>query len=198
MPTIEVSSKKLKTVEGDRSAFTPKISNPAKIRVFNTPTTMSGKGFGQPQPTKIDKLVESAVRYCHKRQPEALDKIFDNLPVKLNQQVLDGTVAALKKDIDSLSWLCGYFASEINSTSDNDKSYHPITLLSKLLIKSGMQPFVDFMPYIGCRISILNNDKFEALPPRVQAAVKEAFDVVETSGEEAQRINEALLRELEV
>ncbi|MEH2154912.1 hypothetical protein [Nostoc sp.] len=85
-----------------------------------------------------------------------------------------------------------------NSTSDNDKSYHPITLLSKLLIKSGMQPFVDFMPYIGCRISILNNDKFEALPPRVQAAVKEAFDVVETSGEEAQRINEALLRELEV
>ncbi|MHC5862734.1 hypothetical protein [Nostoc sp.] len=159
---------------------------------------MSGKGFGQPQPTKIDKIVESAVRYCHKRQPESLDQIFDNLPVKLNQQVLDGTVAALKKDIDSLSWLCGYFASEINSTSDNDKPYHPITLLSKLLIKSGMQPFVDFMPYIGCRISILNNDKFEALPPKVQAAVKETFDVVETSGEEAQRINEALLRELEV
>ncbi|MHC5822242.1 MAG: hypothetical protein ACYT04_41975, partial [Nostoc sp.] len=43
---------------------------------------------------------ENAVRYCHKRHPEALDKIFDNLPVKLNQQVLDGTVAALKKDID--------------------------------------------------------------------------------------------------
>ncbi|MHC5718202.1 MAG: hypothetical protein ACYTX0_40485 [Nostoc sp.] len=66
---------------------------------------MCAKGFGQSQPTKIDKLVESAVRYCHKRHPEALDKIFDNLPVKLNQQVLDGTVAALKKDIDSLSWL---------------------------------------------------------------------------------------------
>lgn len=159
---------------------------------------MSGKGFGQPQPTKIDKLVESAVRYCQQRQPEALDQIFDNLPVKLNQQVLNGTVAALKKDIDSLSWLCGYFASEINSTSDNDKPYHPIILLSKLLIKSGMQPFLDFMPYIGCRISILNYEKFEALPPRVQAVVKEAFDVVETSGEDAQRINEALLRELEV
>jgi len=41
------------------------------------------KGFGQPQPTKIDKLVESAVCYCHKRHPEALDQIFDNLPVKL-------------------------------------------------------------------------------------------------------------------
>lgn len=159
---------------------------------------MSGKGFGQPQPTKIDKLIESAVRYCHKRNPEALDKIFDNLPVKLNKQVLDGTVAALETDIDALSWLCSYFASEINRSEDNDKPYHPITLLSKLLIKSGMQPFVDFMPYIGCRISILDNDKFEALPSRVQAAVKEAFYVVETSGEEAQRINEALLRELEL
>jgi hypothetical protein len=159
---------------------------------------MPGKGFGQPQPTKIDKIVESAVRYCQQRQPEALDQIFDNLPVKLNQQVVTGILAAFQGDIDTLSWLCGYFASEVNSTSDNDKPYHPITLLSKLLMKSGMQPFVDFMPYIGCRISILNSDKFEALPHRVQAAVKEAFDVVETSGEEAQRINEALLRELEV
>ncbi|MEH2376190.1 hypothetical protein [Nostoc sp.] len=159
---------------------------------------MCAKGFGQSQPTKIDKLVENAVGYCHKRHPEALDKIFDNLSVKLNQQVLDGTVAALKKDIDSLSWLCSYFASEINSSSDNDKPYHPIMLLSKLLMKSGMQPFVDFMPYVGCRISILNNEKFEALPPKVQAAVKEGFDVTETSGEEAQKINEALLRELSV
>ncbi|MFN6486631.1 MULTISPECIES: hypothetical protein [unclassified Nostoc] len=69
---------------------------------------------------------------------------------------------------------------------------------SKTLITSGMEPFTDFMPYPGCRIVILNNEKFEALPPKVQAAVKEAFDVVETSGEEAQRRNEALLRELEV
>ncbi|WP_414755930.1 hypothetical protein [Anabaena sp. CCY 9910] len=59
-----------------------------------------------------------------------------------------------------------------------------------------MQPFIDFMPYIGCRISILNTEKFEALPIRVQAAVQEAFDVVETNGEEAQRRNDALLREL--
>ncbi|BAY14207.1 hypothetical protein [Calothrix sp. NIES-2098] len=49
---------------------------------------MSGKGFGQRQPSKIDKIIESAVRYCQKRNPEALDKIFDNLPVKLNKQVL--------------------------------------------------------------------------------------------------------------
>jgi hypothetical protein len=37
---------------------------------------MCAKGFGQSQPTKIDKLIESAVRYCHKRHPEALDSIF--------------------------------------------------------------------------------------------------------------------------
>jgi hypothetical protein len=76
---------------------TNKISSPAlpaKIPVFNRLTIMSGKGFGQPQPTKIDKLIESAVRYCQKRNPEALDKIFDNLPVKLNEQVLYGTVTS--------------------------------------------------------------------------------------------------------
>ncbi|WP_375506110.1 hypothetical protein [uncultured Nostoc sp.] len=54
---------------------------------------MCAKGFGQPQPTKIDKLVESAVRYCHKRHPEALDSIFDYLPVNLNQQVITGILA---------------------------------------------------------------------------------------------------------
>ncbi|KAF3884080.1 hypothetical protein AB0758_33045 [Tolypothrix bouteillei VB521301_2] len=41
---------------------------------------MSGKGFGQRQPTKTDKLVDRAVRYCQKREPEGLDQIFDNLP----------------------------------------------------------------------------------------------------------------------
>ena len=138
------------------------------------------------------------MRYCQKRHPEALDQIFDNLPVKLNKQVLNGTVAVWEKDIDTLSWLCGYSKSEINSTSDNDKPYHPITVLSKLLMKSGMQPNVYFIPYIGCRISILNADKFEALPAKVQAAVKEAFDVMEHSSEEAQGINEALLAEMQV
>lgn len=44
---------------------------------------MSAKGFGQPRPTKTDKLVEQAVRYCQKRNPEALDQIFDNLSVNL-------------------------------------------------------------------------------------------------------------------
>lgn len=149
------------------------------------------------QPCILREVVERAVRYCHQRCPEALDQIFDNLPVTLNEQVLYATVTALEKDIDSLSWLCGYFASEINSTSDNDKPYHPITLLSKLLIQFGMQPFVDFMPYVGCRISILDAEKFAALPHSVQLAVKEAFEVVETTEEEAQRINDAILRELE-
>lgn len=176
----------------------PHTPNPAKIPVFNTATTMSGKRFGQRQPTKIDKLVESAVSYCQKRHPEALDKIFDNLPVKLNKQVLDGTVAALEKDIDSLSWLCGYFASEINRTEDYQKPRPSITKLSKLLITSGMEPFCDFSPYPGCRIIILNTDKFESLPEEVQTIVQQAFNVTEQSGEEAQRINDALLQELTV
>lgn len=49
---------------------------------------MCAKGCGQSQPRKIEKLVESAVRYCHQRSPEALNSIFDNLPVNLNQQVV--------------------------------------------------------------------------------------------------------------
>ncbi len=156
------------------------------------------KGFGQPQPTKTDKLIEQAVRYATKRGPESLDRIFDNLPVKSNEQVLFGAVAALSKDIDTLAWLCGYFASEINSTEDNDKSHQPITLLSKLLIKNGMQPFKDFMPYMGNRITILDTDKFEALPAKVQAVVKEAFDLRESSDEEMKRVNDALTAEMSV
>jgi hypothetical protein len=159
---------------------------------------MSFKGFGQHQPTKTEKLVERAVLCCHKRHPEGLDQIFDLLPLKLNKQVLNGTVAVLEKDVDSLSWLCSYLTSEINSTADNNKPYHPIMLLSKLLIKCGMQPFEDFMPYTGCRISIINYEKLEALPNRVRMAIEQSFDVMETSPEEVKSMSEALLREMEV
>ncbi|KAF3884082.1 hypothetical protein AB0758_33035 [Tolypothrix bouteillei VB521301_2] len=118
--------------------------------------------------------------------------------VQLNKQVLYATVAALEQDIDSVSWLCGYLASEINDVSDNDKSHKPISLLSKLLLKSGMVLFEDFMPYTGCRISIINQEKFESLPPTVRAAVEKSFEVMETSSEEVQKMSEALLREMEV
>jgi hypothetical protein len=159
---------------------------------------MCAKGFGQSQPTKIDKLIESAVRYCHKRHPETLDSIFDYLPVNLNQRVVTGILAALQKDIDTLSWFCGYMASEINRTEDNQKPHHPITKLSKTLITLGMEPFTDFMPYPGCRLVILNSEKFESLPESVQTIVQQAFDIRESSGTEAQRINDALLQELMV
>jgi hypothetical protein len=159
---------------------------------------MPAQGFGVKPPTKTDKLVEQAVRHAQKRSPEALDQIFDNLPVKLNNQVLQGVITALSEDIDTLSWLCGYFASEINSTEDNDKSHQPITLLSKLLIKHGMQPFKDFMPYVGNRITILDTDKFEALPANVQAMVQEAFELRESTDEEMKRINDALIAEMSV
>ncbi|MFN6571961.1 hypothetical protein [Dendronalium sp. ChiSLP03b] len=159
---------------------------------------MSAKEFGQPQPTKIDKLVEDAVRYCHQRSPEALDSIFDNLPAALNKQVVTGIVAAFQGDINTLSWFCGYMASEINRSEDNHKPHHPITELSKTLIKSGMEAFTDFMPYPGCRIVILNPEKFESLPEEVQAVVQQAFNVTEQSQEQAQRINDALMQELTV
>jgi hypothetical protein len=103
-----------------------------------------------------------------------------------------------RKIIDTLSWFCGYIASEINRTEDNQKPHHPITKLSKTLITLGMEPFTDFMPYPGCRIVILNSEKFESLPEEVQAIVQQAFDVTESSSEEAQRVNDALLQELVV
>jgi hypothetical protein len=154
------------------------------------------KGFGKPQPTKVDKFIEQAVSHARRRNPEALDRIFDNLPVELNNKVLQGTVKTLKQDVDSLSWLCGYFASEINSTSDNDKPRQPIILLSKLLMKHGMAPFTDFTPYTGCRIQIIDTDKFDALPVKVREAINGAFEIMEQSDEEARAINDALLAEM--
>lgn len=159
---------------------------------------MSAKDFGKPQPTKTDKLVERVVRYCQKRSPEALDQIFSNSPVDLNKQLATATVTVLQGDIDSLGWSCGYFAGAINRSEDNQKPHYSITLLSKLFIKSGMQPFSDFMPYPGCRIVILNADKFASLPPEVRNTMQQAFDVMENSNEHLQRFNNALLQELVV
>lgn len=47
-------------------------------------------------------------------------------------------------------------------------------------------------------IVILNSEKFESLPESVQTIVQKAFDIRESSGTEAQRINDALLQELMV
>lgn len=157
---------------------------------------MAFKGFGQSQPTKLDKLIQQAADSCRRREPEALDKIFDNLPVEMNNKVLKGTLRELNKDIDSLSWLCGYFASEINSSDDNNKPRQPIILLSKLLMKYNLAPFIDFMPYTGCRIHIIDTDKFDALPVKVRKTINGAFEVLERSTEEAQQINDALLAEI--
>jgi len=167
---------------------------------------MSAKGFGVKPSSKTDKLIELVVCYCQKRSSEALDQIFDNLPVgrtvqeyqRLNQQILTGTTNALTGDIDTLAWFCGYIASEINRSEDNHKPHHPITLLSKLLIKHGMQPFADFSPYPGCRLIIINTEKFAALPEQVQKLVQSAFDVMESTDEQAIQVNNALLEELVV
>ncbi len=104
------------------------------------------RDLGNLNPLKSIKKVEDAVRYCQQRSPEALDSIFDHLPVNFTQQVITGILAAFQKDIDTLSWFCGYMASEINRTQDNQKPHHPIAELSKTLIQAGMEPFTDFMP----------------------------------------------------
>lgn len=158
---------------------------------------MSDTGFGNSQPTQINKLIERAVNYCNQRSPEGLDQIFDNLTPQLNKQVLMGTLALLGDDDDSLAWFCGYFAGAINRSEDNDKP-HSITLVSKLLIKHGMEAFADFAPYPGRRLVIINTEKFETLPEKTKALMQEAFDVNAMSGEEVKRINNALLEELVV
>lgn len=147
--------------------------------------------------SQINKIVEIAVGCCHQRNPELLDEIFDDLPVETNKQILSGTVTALRNDIDSAVWFCGYFAGAVNRSEDNEKP-HLIMLLSKMLIKNGMEAFVDFSPYPGCRLVIINTDKFAALPEKVKLLMQEAFDVNEASGEEVKRINDALLEELMV
>ena len=147
--------------------------------------------------SQINEIVEIAVGCCYQRNPELLDEIFDDLPVEINKQILSGTVAALNDDIDSLAWFCGYFAGAVNRSEDNEKP-HLIILLSKMLIKNGMEAFADFAPYPGRRLVILNTQKFEALPSKVQLLMQEAFDVNQASSEEVLRINNAILEELVV
>ncbi len=107
------------------------------------------------KPCTINQLIQQVVHHCQSRHPEALDLVFDTLRVDINEQVLDGAMAVLSSDIDQLSWLCGYFAGEINCSEDNHKPHHPITDLAKILIESGMQPFIDFTPYPGGSNAIL-------------------------------------------
>lgn len=147
--------------------------------------------------SQFNEIVELSVGCCHQRNPELLDEIFDDLPVDINKQILSGTVAALQGDTDSLAWFCGYFAGAVNRSEDNEKP-HLIILLSKMLIKNGMEAFADFSPYPGCRLVIINTDKFAALPQKVKLLMQEAFDVNESSGEEVLRINNAILEELVV
>jgi hypothetical protein len=141
------------------------------------------------QPT--DKLVESVVYHCQTRHPEALDEIFDNLPLHSNEHILAEALAVLHNDLDSMGWLCGYLASEINSSDDNNR-YHPITELCKALLEYGMELFVDFTPYPGSRILIANIEKFKSLPE----FVRDAYQVMESTGDNVQQMNNALLQEL--
>ena len=61
-----------------------------------------------------------------------------------------------------------------------------------------MQAFVDFSPYPGTRLVIINTEKFTALPEKAKALMQQAFDVNEASSKEVLRINNAMLEELTV
>jgi hypothetical protein len=78
------------------------------------------KGFGNPKKSKLDILAESVVFYCQQRSPEKLDTIFDYQSPEINHQICAKLVAVL--DIDTIAWFCGYLASEINCTQDNNNT----------------------------------------------------------------------------
>jgi BarA-like signal transduction histidine kinase len=156
--------------------------------------------------TKVEQIVDRIVRLCQKRSPEALDKIFDTMHVGLTQteaenlsmQVTQLTTAALRADSDTLAWWCGYMASEINSSADNNRQNLRITMLSRTLIDVGLMPFQDFVPYPGRRLILVDSARFATLPPSLQQAMHDLFDMDEKTGEEVDQINEAIRQELVV
>lgn len=160
-------------------------------------------GFGTPKPTEESKLTERMARYCQKRNPEALDRLLDSIHVghsahdseRLSYVLTHGTIEQIQTDIDTLSWFCGYMASEINRSDDNEGEL-PITKLARKLIEAGMQPFEDFAPYPGRRLVIINDEKAKTLPDDLQTELRASFDLRETSGEEFNQINEAIRQEL--
>lgn len=113
--------------------------------------------------------------------PEGLNTIFDSLPSLATKTLLDAAVTAFNDDVDSLAWLCGYMADEINHSSDNNKENLPITKLSKVFIELGMAPFVDFMPNYFGQFAITNVDKFKALPPDIRAMLSKQLGLMEFS-----------------
>jgi hypothetical protein len=157
------------------------------------------------QSTETNQLwVDRVVRYCQKRSPEALDRVFDAMTKGCtltegewrSEQVIVGTLAQVGTDLDTLAWFCGYMAGEINRREDNQREHLPLTHLSKQLIEWEFQPFLDFVPYPGQRIVILSVEKVAALPPELQAELEAKFDLMERSGEELQQVNEALMQEM--
>lgn len=149
--------------------------------------------------SQADQFIDRIVRLCHKKQPEALDRIFDN-PVlqapEMSEQVLSGCVASLQSEPDILAWWCGYMCSEINRSEDNDRTHLPMTTLARKLIDAGLLPYQDFMPYPGQRLVFLNGDLFETLPPQLQTEIQAAFDVERPSDEQFRQNNEAIRQEL--
>ena len=156
--------------------------------------------------SNIEQVVDRIVRLCHKRSPEALDRIFDtmytglteNQAENLSRQVTYLTAAALKPDPETLAWWCGYMASEINYSADNDRQDLRITTLARKLIDNRLMPFQHFLPYPGRRLILLDANLLSTLPTELQKAMRDTFDLDERSSEEVYQINEAIRQEIAV
>jgi hypothetical protein len=105
------------------------------------------EGFDQFQPTAVNQQwIERVVRYCQKRSPEALDRIFDSMTKGCtvtegewrSEQVITGALAQIGADLDTLAWFCGYMAGEISRREDNQREHLPLTHLSKRLTEWGL------------------------------------------------------------
>ena len=162
-------------------------------------------GFGKPKQAEDKKLIDQMVRYCWNRNLEALDRLLDSVHAnhppheseRLSYVLTHGTLDQIQFDIDTLSWFCGYLCDEINICEDGNQ-HLPITQLAKKLIEAGMQPFEDFVPYPGRRLVIVNDEKAKSLPEALQTELETGFDLMKTSSEELQQINEAIREELSV
>lgn len=148
---------------------------------------------------QADKFIDRVVQLCHKKNPEALDLIFDNPAIQApetSEQVFSGCVALLQAEPDVLAWWCGYMCSEINRSEDNQREHLPMTTLARKLIDAGLLPYRDFMPYPGQRLILLDGDLFKTLPLQLQAEMQAAFNLERPTDEEFRQNNEAIRQEL--
>lgn len=109
--------------------------------------------------------------------------------------MIAGVLKGLKDDADSIGWLCGYMASEINTQTDNHRQDLLITTISQLLVKAGWQPFTDFVPLPGNRLLVCDQNLVKFLPPKIRAVLENFASISARGREEVGKIIDALKSE---